>query len=129
MFPESNSTVLFDKQREFMPKGQSNNCAARARKEDLENSGMMTKWIEQIKDNIKWKAGCVNSGRENTRKEASLLTWKDINFLVSYGVIATQGTTKEEWVDEVSNSVEWHSIKIIAVIWKSLTQNIILLNL
>lgn len=30
------------------------------------------------------------------RKEASLLTRKDINFVVSCDVIATQGTTEEE---------------------------------
>lgn len=46
-------------------------------------------------------------------KKHLLLTRKDINFVVSCSVIATQGTTEEEWVDEVSNSIESDSLQVI----------------
>lgn len=94
------------------------------------------------KTNIKWKVGCVHSGSESMKKEPFLLTRKDINFAVSCGVIVPEGTTEEEWVDEVSNSIESDSlqviinfskkqlIKIIAVIWLEIVHpNITLVNL
>lgn len=96
MFPESNSTIFDNKWTEFMLKRQSNNCFPCSRKEELENSAVMTKQIAQIKTNIKCKVACENSGRQSMRKEASLLTRKDINFAVSCDVIATQGTAEEE---------------------------------